>query len=223
MEESEETENTMVLVEDTPMVAQSDVAKQPAKHLMEVDLTSNIYDKNLDKADADVQLQTTYMCTLPGFLRILQVLMSVGALICVTSTSFNGDSYLLLPAAWRFRVFVFTSVVSILIAFLLLVIHASTISRMMAIDWLSLEIVISGVMTLLYLISTAMVGSAYREFSGKNKVWTDRSILLAGMIIGFICFGLYGLHVTTLLRRRRKHGLFRHQSLQLERTGSVIS
>ncbi|XP_033095730.1 uncharacterized protein LOC117100239 [Anneissia japonica] len=108
-------------------------------------------------------------------------LISVAALLCVTSTTFDGQSYLMNPGAWRFRVFIFTSVVSILTSFLLLMAHASTIHRMMPIDWLLLDIGISGVLTFLYLVTTAMIGAVYHEYSNKLRVWLDRNILLAGM------------------------------------------
>ncbi|XP_038075976.1 uncharacterized protein LOC119743637 [Patiria miniata] len=77
-----------------------------------------------------------YLTTLPGIMKMLQLVITLTALICATSISYQGNDYLSLPASWKFRVFVFTSVLSLLSCVGLLFCRATNVARLLPLDWL---------------------------------------------------------------------------------------
>ncbi|XP_033625728.1 uncharacterized protein LOC117288961 [Asterias rubens] len=77
-----------------------------------------------------------YLTTLPGIMKMLQLILTLVALICATSISYKGMYYLSLPAAWKFRVFTFTSVLSLLSCVGFLFVRATNLARVLPVDWL---------------------------------------------------------------------------------------
>ena len=79
---------------------------------------------------------TRYMYCDNGLLFYFGQVVTLIALICATTISYRGKDYLTLPSSWKFRVFDFTSVLSLLSCVGLLFIRATNIARLLPIDWL---------------------------------------------------------------------------------------
>ena len=63
---------------------------------------------------------------------------TIASLLCVITMTYNHGGYLSLPNAWRFRVFVFTSVVSLLFSVFILVCRTTNLARLMPLNWILL-------------------------------------------------------------------------------------
>ncbi|XP_072014087.1 uncharacterized protein [Amphiura filiformis] len=168
-----------------------------------------------------VQCDGTYLFTLPGIFKVFQLMATTAALLCVITMTYDHGGYLALPSAWRFRVFVFTSVVSLLVSVLVLVCRTTNLARLMPVNWILLDLMLSIVLALLYLISSSMVANAYIEFADQLVQWESRDRLLAGVLLSFCCCILYSVHSVFLFWRYNRSGHFRHRLLQ--RSGSTQS
>ncbi|XP_022083916.1 uncharacterized protein LOC110975618 [Acanthaster planci] len=165
-----------------------------------------------------------YLTTLPGIMKMLQLVITLTALICSTNISYRGSDYLALPAAWKFRVFVFTSVLSLLCCIGLLFCRATNVARSLPIDWLMLDIILSCCLSFLYFVASCMIASASAAYNRTFIVadWTARNKLIAGVVLGYTCSLLYAVHVLGIHIRFKRRVQFRHQLLQVD-SGSIDS
>ncbi|XP_077865454.1 CKLF-like MARVEL transmembrane domain-containing protein 4 [Saccoglossus kowalevskii] len=162
-----------------------------------------------------VRVDYSYLRTAPGALKLLQVMFTIAALVCVVTTSYNGWHYLSLPFSGRLRFFVFTSVSSLLATTVLIFVHSTGLSRRLPINWHLFDFILSCSMSFLYLIAASLIGSACVIYQKQFANWTAVQ-LPTGVILGYVCLILYTVGAFLAYRRWKRGKQFAHHRLSTQ-------
>lgn len=137
---------------------------------------------------------SNYCRSFHGIVRILQVVLSVVSLICLTTAGRREGGYLSLPLCWHFRIMVFVLVLTLMSSFVIWAAHVTGVASAFPVNWHFLDMVIYSVFAFLYLVGASLVASAF-DFYEKMQVGVGHQTiqqLILSVIIGYICLFLYG-------------------------------
>ncbi|GFR77886.1 hypothetical protein ElyMa_003980500 [Elysia marginata] len=144
-----------------------------------------------------------YLATCGGFLQLLQMVMTVATLSCLTSAGAQEGGLLNLPLSWHFRIMIFVLVLTLLVTIATLFGRVTSLITVLGLEWICFDMVLYSLFAFLFLVGSSLVASAFDFYQKMNTDVSTETInqLVTSVILGYVLMLLHG--VTAVLSYRR--------------------
>ncbi|GFN94884.1 hypothetical protein PoB_002139000 [Plakobranchus ocellatus] len=144
-----------------------------------------------------------YLATCGGFLQLLQLVMTIATLSCLTSAGADEGGLLNLPLSWHFRIMIFVLVLTLLVTMASLFGHFTSLITVLGLEWIFFDMIVYSLFAFLYLVGSSLVASAFDFYQKMSTDVSKKTIdqLVTSVILGYVCMLLHG--ITAFLSYRR--------------------
>ncbi|CAH1780506.1 unnamed protein product [Owenia fusiformis] len=149
-----------------------------------------------------LKFDDTYLKTVNGIMRLLQVVISLVALVTTLSAGWeSGMDIYEIPQSWRIRVFIFITSLTFLTSLLFLFIQVTSLIDMFRqLPWALIDLVIYSVYSVLYLVGGSII--CYTASEKFLSTWTsDQLYITTGL--AYLCVMLYAYTAVAAYKRWR--------------------
>lgn len=157
-----------------------------------------------------------HLLTCAGFLQLLQVVLTVATLSCLTSAGAAEGGLLNLPLSWHFRIMLFVLVLTLLTTVATLVGHLTSLLATLGFEWVGFDMVLYSLFAFLFLVGSSLVASAFDFYqkmrTGVSTQTIDR--LVTSVIMGYLLMVLYGITAALSYRQwKLQYRLYQRRKL----------
>lgn len=170
-----------------------------------------------------VTFDDSYLKTLPGIVRMVQVVCSLICLVFLVSSGHNDEDYLLLPVAGRLRLLVFACIVGFLLSILMTALRVTKTIHMLPINWNLFDLIVYSFVSGLFLVSSSLAANAIwvqQNVKGQPlPQWTSQQ-LIGSIVFGYVCTLVFAITAGLGFRQRFYKVRQRIQKFQLSQQSS---
>ncbi|KAL8603322.1 hypothetical protein ACOMHN_054018 [Nucella lapillus] len=157
-----------------------------------------------------------YFRTCVGFLRTLQLVLTLITLVCLVSSGQREGGLLNLPLEWHFRIMLFVLVLTFMTSLVVICANVTSLINVLVVEWTIVDMVLYSVFGFLYLVGTSLVASAFDFYQKMNTSVSPQTIhqLAIVVVLGYICMFAYGLMALLSYRYwRMQYRLYQRRKL----------
>ncbi|XP_076470905.1 uncharacterized protein LOC143300849 [Babylonia areolata] len=136
-----------------------------------------------------------YFKTCVGFLRTLQLILTLITLVCLVSSGRREGGLLNLPLEWHFRIMLFVLVLTFMTSLVIICANVTSVINVLVVEWTIVDMVLYSVFAFLYLVGTSLVASAFDFYQKMKTNVSEQTVhqLAIVVVMGYICMVVYGL------------------------------